>query len=52
MTILSWYGIEEMLEDIEMLLDETLLEEGDLLISSQLSTLLMSISITEGKGFI
>ena len=53
MTILSWYGIEETLEDTEALLDETLLEEWDLpLTSSKLSTLLTSISIAEGKGFI
>ena len=50
MTILLWYRIEEAHEDTEVLLEETLLEKEDLLLTlSKLSILLMSITTMRGK---
>ena len=48
--IFSGYGTEEVLEDIEVLLEETLLKEEDLLLTlSKLLILSTSIIISGGK---
>ena len=49
MTILSWYGMEEVFDSTEVLLEETLLGEGDLslALSKLLTFLVISMSIAK-----